>query len=123
MRIITYTTQRLVLTPDEKRIAKTWGPQWKSMVKSHLKGEKIRLIIGEWSGYRASQRRVVHTSLAPKGTQSGHLGMIKYGDNTTMDTVVQAYSLQEILDQKLEPLTSYTDGVKRMLAGETVVSY
>lgn len=80
------------------------------MVKSHLKGEKIRLIIGEWSGYRASQRRVVHTSLAHKDTQSGHLGMIKYGDNTTMDTVVQTYTLQEIPDQKLEQLTSYTDG-------------
>ena len=123
MRIITYTTQRLVLTPDEKRIAKSWGSQWKSMVKSHLKGEKILLIIGEWSGYRSSQRRVVHTSLAPKNTQSGHLGMIKYSDNTTMDTVVQAYSLQEILDQKREPLTSYTDAVRRMLIGETVVVY
>lgn len=123
MRIITYTTQRLVLTPDEKIIAKSWGPQWKSMVKSHLKGEKIPLIIGEWSGYRSSQRRVVHTSLAPKNTQSGHLGMIKYSDNTTMDTVVKAYPLQEILDQKREQLTSYTDAVRRMLIGETVVVY
>lgn len=123
MREITYQSRRIILDPNEKWIAKQWGRDWNKIKSLHFKREPIRLIEGEWSGYTSSQRRIVHRTLAPKGSKLGYLGKISYSDKTEMETVIREYGLNEIMQLNLIPIEGYREGVSEMLKGKTHIQY
>jgi hypothetical protein len=124
MREVTYTSTRIVLTAEEKRIAKAWKGQWKRILEFHRDGGKIPLIIGTWSGYTANQRRDVHCSLGSKSIPPNKvLGMVKFSDRTTMTASQKEFTLQEILEKGILPMSSYQDAVTLMKKGETIVDW
>lgn len=67
----------------------------------------VYVIEGEWSGYRSSQRRVVHreyTTSKERAEQIERLAYIFYSDGTRLDLYVR-----EKLDRKKrEPISGYT---------------
>jgi hypothetical protein len=67
------------------------------------------VVEGEWSGYRAEQRRVVHRRVVTNPEPYEAIHAIQYGDNTTLDIQVRPCKPGE----RVEPLGNYTDLIDR----------
>jgi len=121
MREVTYTSTRIVLDAEEKRIAKAWKGDWKKILKFHREDGSIPLIIGTWSGYTSKQRRDVHCSLGSNDIPNGIMGIVKFGDQTDMDVVKKEVTLTEILEKGILPMSSYSDQVRVLKTTDRVV--
>lgn len=126
MKIIEYTTKKIILNSEEKLIKNSWKNHWKDFVKSYNKGEKIEIIIGEWSGYTSAQRKVCHIDFADRYLKSNKLtckhiffssfyGKIEFSDATYLEVYVKSYSLEDILREKIYPKISYHSLIKQMI--------
>lgn len=126
MKTIEYTVQKVILTPEEKAIKSSWGRDWNTIMKFHNKKQPIYLVIGTWSGYNSSQRRIVHIELinAPMYLKqsnihnnkiSGYAGTIEYSDNTKLEVIVKEYTLDKILEENIRRKSSYTDLIQKLV--------
>lgn len=109
MRTAEFTSKRLVLSKEEKHIAKSWGALWSRFGQLERSGRPIRLIFGDWSGYRSSQYRITHVAfLHDKSVESTFSGTVQFTDNTTMNVWVKEVTREEIINNKWEQRTGYT---------------
>ncbi len=72
-------------------------------------------IIGEWSGYRPSQRRVVHreyTTDSEFADKVKKLGFIVYTDRTTLDLTVRE---MEFGERKKPTIPEYTKLIRECI--------
>lgn len=117
MKIIEYTTKKIILNSEEKLIKNSWKNHWKDFVKIYNKGENIKIIIGEWSGYTSAQRKVCHIDFADRYLKSNELsyGKIEFSDATYLEVYVKSYSLEDILREKIYSKISYHSLIKQMI--------
>lgn len=126
MKIIEYTVKKIILTPEEKAIKSSWGRDWNTIMKLHNKKQPIYLVIGTWSGYNSSQRKILHIELinAPMYLKqsnihnnkiSDYAGTIEYSDNTKLEVTIKAYTLQELLEEDVRRKSSYTDLIQKLV--------
>lgn len=109
MRTAEFTSKRLVLSKEEKSIAKSWGVLWSRFGQLERSARPIRLIFGDWSGYRSSQYRITHVAfLTNKSVESTFSGTVQFTDNTTMNVWVKEVTREEIINNKWEQRAGYT---------------
>ena len=125
MKIIEYTVKKVILTPEEKSIKRSWGKDWNIIMKLHNKKQPIYLVIGTWSGYNSHQRRIVHVELinAPMYLKqsnihnnkiSGYAGTIEHSDNTKLEVTIKEYTLEKLLSENVKRKSSYTDLIQKL---------
>jgi hypothetical protein len=130
MKIISYTVEKIILTTaEEKAIKASWGLKWKGMKYAQEKHGFFYLVMGEWSGYNNSQKKVVHTDIATQymyhteilneRTDNGFLGTIIYNDETTLDVNIRKCTLEQLLTEKIYKKDSYTDLIKKLIESKS----
>lgn len=126
MKTIEYTVKKIILTPEEKSIKNSWGKDWNIIMKLHNKKQPIYLVIGTWSGYNSSQRRIVHIELINtpmylkqsninNNKISGYAGTIEYSDNTKLEVTIKEYTLEKLLSENVKRKSSYADLIQKLV--------
>lgn len=114
---------------EEKAIRKSWGRAWNVMRKSEKAHGCFYVILGEWSGYKANQRRIVHVDIGSSDIFSGivsnsssprsklsdyeksvttrYLGRIVYSDNTTLEVTICQITFEDLFNDKLYRKVTY----------------
>jgi len=122
MQLVEYKVKRLILSPEEKIIKKSWGNNWANIKKLCDKNGYVNLVIGEWSGYNPKQRQDVHVDLCTKEmfNKSGgyYLGTIYYTDNTTLKVRIETCKLSRIFEDKILRKPSYTSLIQSLLKSD-----
>jgi len=114
MESVEYKSKRLILTKDEKIIAKSWGALWSRFGTLERSGRPILLIFGDWSGYRSSQYRITHIDQSYKAKE-GFSGTVQFTDNTTMSVWVKAVTREQIIKNKWSRRPSYTSLINDLI--------
>lgn len=107
METVEYKSKRLVLSKDEKEIAKSWGSLWSRFGVLERNNRPILLIFGNWSGYSSSQYRITHIDQS-HNAKEGFSGTVQFTDNTTMSVWVKAVTREQIIKNKWYRRASYT---------------
>lgn len=107
METVEYKSKRLILSKDEKEIAKSWGSLWSRFGVLERSKRPIILIFGDWSGYTSSQYRITHIGYS-YSAKDGFSGTVQFTDNTTMSVWVKAVSREQIIKNKWRRRPSYT---------------
>lgn len=115
-RTIEYTSKRLVLSKEERHIAKSWGSLWQLFGQRERAGKGIVLLFGDWSGYRSSQYRITHIDWCYfKEIGSDYRGTVRFTDGTTMTVWTQAITREEIIRRKLVKNPTYKDLISKLI--------
>lgn len=109
-----YKTKRLILSKDEKEIAKSWGSLWSRFGVLERSGRPIILIFGDWSGYRSSQYRITHIDQSHTKLDNFH-GTVQFTDNTTMSVWTKSVTREDIIRNKWYCKRSYTDLIGKLV--------
>lgn len=122
MQVKTYTATKIVLSPEEKEIKKSWSIHWSYFRKKFDRHEKFIILFGEWSGYNSKQQRIVHIDIGSEELfkKSESVGTIEYSDGTTLKVWQEKIGLTELFDRKLKCNPTYKGLVtKLMLSGSS----
>lgn len=125
MNVVEYKVKKIVLTPEEQMIKKSWGKYWAEIKHFQDIQGYFYLIIGEWSGYNSLQKKDVHIDICTNGIKKVksasyiHLGIIEYTDKTVLDVRAEKYTLERLLKEKLSRKPSYTDLIKSLIKSNT----
>lgn len=116
MRTVTTTSKRLVLTKEEKLIAKSWGSLWNTFGQRDRTGKGIVLLFGDWSGYSSSQYRITHVDWSYYNeVGDNYSGTVEFTDNTTMSVWTERVTREDIIRRKLYRKTSYTSLISKLI--------
>lgn len=116
MQTIEYKSKRLVLSKQEKEIAKSWGRLWNLFGQRDRSGKGIVLIFGDWSGYRSAQYRITHVDWCyHKEIGDNYRGTVRFTDGTTMAVWTQKVTREEIIRRELYKKTSYTELINNLI--------
>ena len=119
MKTVEYTVKRLVLTtPEEKSVRDSWGSKWEMLKRAEQKEGFVYLIVGEWSGYNSKQRKDVHIDISSKEqyTKNEYVGVIEYGDNTTLTVTIRKHTLESIFKNNIRRQDSYTSLIQQLIS-------
>ena len=120
MKTIIYTSKRIIPTTDrEKSVIKSWKSYWGDFGRFEKDGQSIYLIQGIWSGYKSSQRQIVHLDHVSKYSFSKadpyYLSTVEFSDQTTMELTILKVSREEILEQNLSRKLGCTELIQKVI--------
>jgi hypothetical protein len=116
MKETTFISKRLTLTKEERPIAKSWANWWTRMGSLERRGEKARLLFGNWSGYSSSQSRITHVDYCYyKDLPDDFHGTVRFTDGTTMAVWVEKVTRAEVIRRKLRKNASYSELISKLI--------
>ena len=121
MRTIEYTVTKIILTSEEKAIRKSWGEDWKNLLKTEKALGYITLMIGTWSGYpgqtNCDTKRLQHCTVAKDASIHPYKGTIVFTDKTTLDVITIKLTLESLLSNGYRKNTNYKELINEMING------
>lgn len=98
MKSIAVKTIRFQYTKEEEAVKKTWGNDWKKVMKDYKNHGACFVLTAVWSGYHSAQSKVVHRQYVP-WEFSTDLETIKFTDGTYLDIRVDIVPLSLLVSQ------------------------